>query len=226
MDAHVNSAIAALQCESQGWMSFSHTPLNKLASKIQAWEADLWRHFVPHEWKGEPVTRPEIVFRLERLSRRVFGRYHPGREATALRCVITLNLAHFAVISEVKTAALVLHLLLHCFEELADNAQTGKYHSAWFRRKAACLGIPCPRFGCRCMDVLTGSPFMEWARRSGLRDAPLLSGDSEDEPKRKRIAWVCDCPTTGYFAAGQKVAWTCDECGARAHPKTAKPQTA
>lgn len=218
LDLQVNSAIVALQCGSQDWLTSDRWPLNQIARRMQPWAGSLWTQFMPQHCHMA-VPHPEFVFRLDYFSERVFGSYANGRDSAGLKFVMAFNLVHFPVLSEVHVAALVLHFLLHCSDDMAGVAKPGKYHAAGFRREAERLGILCPKYGCSCAQVIQPSPFLDWARQMGLTDAPLLTKVPGAPSKQTRTAWICDCPMVGYFASGAEVQVTCNRCHALFRPK-------
>jgi hypothetical protein len=88
------------------------------------------------------------------------------------------------------------------------------------------LGIPGPKFGCACTQVVAPSLFIDWARKEGLTDAPFLVVVSEIPSNQTRVPWTCECPLVGYFPNGAKVDATCNRCGAPFRPKTKKTKIA
>jgi len=230
VDAGINHSIALRQCDLKDWTTETHAPLNHASARIQRWAVALWKEFIPAHWAETPVSRPEMVFRLERIARTVPGHYQFGRDGAGLKFVVILNLAHLGA-SEIEVAALVLHMLLHCFEEAAGFGQAKKYHSAWFLRQAVEYGIPGSRFGCSCEQLPDNSRFIRWAHKFGLTYAPFLTemdNKEKDQPKRTRMSYICNCPDSpvGEFAKGLKVGWMCPVCGVCIHPKARKSKSA
>ena len=141
---------------------------------------------------------------------------------TSIGQEISINPRHLVRRSEIEAAETVLHELLHCFEALAGTAPRSQnnYHSAWFRRTAEQLGIPCTRYGAT-LGIRDPSPFMEWARERGLKGRPAGSVETADLPPTsapKRIAWVCSCPNevavAVRVASGSELRARCLRCGA------------
>src|SRR5206468_6709692 len=83
---------------------------------------------------------------------------------------------HLCSRTEIQTAAVTLHELLHLCEDWLGRqtkAPANGYHTSEFRKTAAALGIPSRKFGHEC-GVVPGSPFATWAETRGLQGKPVL----------------------------------------------------
>ena len=205
-DEAINLMIAAFQDGVDGW-KYGATELSPAVKNMREWSDDLWSRFVPTSSNGKDIHQPPLLFRFAAEHARVLGHYVPDRNDTGLRWEISINPRHLSRTAEVELASTVLHELLHCFEDLAGTApkkSKNNYHSAWFRRTAEELGIPCTRYG-GDLGIRDPSRFMDWARERGLRTtnrkvAELAYGSDEGSqdpatpatlPKRK--VWECRC---------------------------------
>lgn len=224
-DDELNAAISSFQAELTDW-KLADLSLSGLARRLHSWADQLWTEFLPKDWKGGAVEKPSFLFLFEWESPRVLGHYRPGRNATGCRWEISLNPANLTRLSEIEVASVALHELLHCFEDIAGSAPSSRngYHSAWLRKIADQLGIPCTRFGCTC-GIRPKSPFSDWANRHGLKGVPVLSivPERAEPPSPKRRAWVCNCPeglvVTVHVASGSKLRARCEVCGDIFYPK-------
>jgi hypothetical protein len=224
-DDKLNAAISSFQAELTDW-KLADLSLSDLARLLHTWSDQLWTEFLPKDWKGVAVDKPSFLFLFEWESPRVLGHYRPGRNATGCRWEISLNPANLTRLTEIEVASVALHELLHCFEDIAGSAPSSRngYHSAWLRKIADQLGIPCTRFGCTC-GIRPKSPFSDWANRHGLKGVPVLSivPERAEPPSPKRKAWICDCPeglaVTIHVARGSKLKARCEVCDALFHPK-------
>lgn len=220
-DEAINQAVARFQVGLSEW-TYRGVELGDVIGNVRAWTRELWDRFIPDEWAGRPVKRPPILFRFESESPRILGHYQPGRNDIGCRWEISLNPRHLPSRSEIELAETVLHELLHCFEDLAGTAPRShnNYHSAWFRKTADALGIPCSRYGAT-LGIREPSPFMDWAHKRGLSGCPAVCVSLPDLPPArapKRFAWACDCPpdvaVTVQVARGSELDARCQRCGA------------
>ena len=227
-DEAINRAIAAFQDELVEWKSGA-TELSPIVKNMREWSDDLWPRFVPASWNGKDIHQPPLLLRFSAEHARVLGHYVPDRNDTGLLWEISINPRHLPLIAEVVLASTVLHELLHCFEDLAGTAPKSKnnYHSAWFRRTAEELGIPCTRYG-GDLGIRDPSPFMDWARQCGLqttnrRVAVPAHGSDEGSSQPatpvtlpKRRVWTCRCATgvrvSVLVARGAELAARCERC--------------
>ena len=208
-----NDVIAAYQDALTDW---SYGPLDLASSvrTIRAWSHSLVGRFFPS------VRAPEFLLRFERESARVLGHYVPGRNDAGLRWEISINPRHLGVRSERETAAVLLHELLHWYEELTRPAQRSRngYHSAFFRGFAERVGIPCTRYGAES-GIVSPSPFASWADEHGLRaDGTPVALPPLPPDVTKRVSWVCECPAgivvTVQVPRGSELRAHCDACRA------------
>jgi predicted SprT family Zn-dependent metalloprotease len=224
-DEELNAAISLFQADLPDW-KLANLALNELASTVRDWAHTLWAEFVPDEWKGCAVPRPTFFFVFQRESPRILGHYHRGRNGAGFRWEISLNPTNLPRLSEIEIASVVLHEELHAFEDLVHCAPRSPngYHSAWLRRTADRLGIPCTKFGRTC-GIRPNSPFSDWAGRYRLGGTPILTmiSDRAESPKPKRKLWRCDCPegkaVKVYTATGSDFRARCEHCGRLFQPQ-------
>jgi len=228
-DEAVNQAISELQAELADWKVAS-IDLGKWIRTVREWADDLWTSFISAEAVGSvAVRRPQFLFCFRPERAHVLGHYVPGRNDAGLRFELSLNPRHLRARSEVQIAATLLHELLHAYEHLIHRAPTAGngYHSAWFRKKAQALGIPCSRFG-RDMGIRPRSPFADWARSRGLdlelQAAPLTQSDGEiHQVREKRRTWICGCPSSVrvivLVARGARLRARCESCDQLYRPR-------
>jgi len=221
-DDAMNRDLAAYQDHLNDW-HYGGADLAQAVTKIRNWSAELWPRFVPAEWKGQAVVQPQILFRFYRDGTAVLGHYHRGRNDAGLRWEVSINPRHLQHRSEAQVASTVLHELLHCFEDITGTMPKSRnnYHSAWFRRHAKFLGIPCTTYG-HDLGIADPSPFAVWAHERGLSfESEMLataSAVNEVHVRPKRAAWICDCPqdqlVVVLVAAGAELRARCGRCGA------------
>ena len=219
-DEKINSLVAGFQDTLGSW-EFGPYDLASLIRKVRDWGTDLWAKFLPEVAGGEKIKQPNVLFCFHWDSPRNLGHYRRGRNAIGLRWEISLNPRHLSRRSEVELAETVLHELLHCYEDLTGTAPRSRnnYHSAWFRKTADHLGIPCTRHGAT-LGILDPSPFMEWARERGLDSnspAPARGSAAPSTPLPKRRSWSCSCPedqaVTVQVPRGSQLRARCILCG-------------
>lgn len=229
-DAIVNDAVARLQPDLRDWR-YGTVPLCDLATTFHDWSTDLWARFLPATWKAVPISMPVFLFCFEPESPRRLGHYRPGRNHIGLRWEINVNPRHLSWRTEAQVAAVVLHELLHCFEDLAGSAPRSRngYHSAWFRRSAGELGIPCTKHGAE-LAMPADSPFARWSAERGLRWSETVTlstvgvggeGMTPGRQSPKRVAWSCECPAATrvvvLVARATELRARCEACGALFH---------
>ena len=221
-DTQINQAIKHFQQNLDEW-NFYGTSFSELITKFHDWSVELWSHFIPSYWKDKPISKPEFLFKFERAGRRVLGHYHRGRNDTGLKYEISINPGWLVARSEAQTAAVVLHELMHAFEEIVgiSSKSRNNYHKKWFCDHAEEIGIPCSKFGAEA-GIVKGSPFAEWTIHRGLnKSKPLVTIDAENAReacKVKRTYWFCDCaprPVRVHVARGTLLNATCNNCGKR-----------
>ena len=196
-ESEINQTIKKYQGELKDW-TFGGESLSEMVRKFHDCSIELWSQFIPSHWNMELVSRPELYFRFQRERRRVLGHYHRGRNDAGLKYEISINPWWLVVRTESQTAAVVLHELMHAFEDIVGISSKGRnnYHKKWFRDHAARIGIPCSKYGAEA-GIVQGSPFAEWVILQGLNESkPLVGIDAEtakDSCKVKRTYWVCGC---------------------------------
>lgn len=224
-DQELNCTVSIYQAELADW-KLGGLALSGLASQLHDWADELWTEFVPAQWKGRAVSKPGFLFVFDREPSRILGHYHRGRNQAGIRWEISINPANLSRLSPIQIASIVLHELLHCFEDIVGSAPRSHngYHSTWLRKLANQLGIPCTKFGCSC-GIRPASAFMDWATRHGLKGTPLLHPVPElvEPAKQKRQPWICECPTgravTVYVPTGSKLLARCERCQALFRPR-------
>lgn len=215
-----NRAVAEYQRTLTDWRAGEHD-LADLVLKLRPWASSLLDRFVI-----EPVPRPEFLFRFRREEPIVLGHYVPHRNDIGLRWEISFNPLHVGRRSERQIAAVLMHELLHWLEGTIKPTQLNPngYHSAWFRKRAQAIGIPCTKYGAE-LGILVPSPFTTWADERGLtgtpgafRLPPTTSGTTPSPSRRrsKRDAWTCACPTdariTVQVPRGSELLARCERC--------------
>jgi hypothetical protein len=214
VDNTISRAIAGHQDALTDW-SYGPVDLADEVRKIRSWSRDLLHAFFPSR------CAPQFVFRFEREGPRVLGHYVPGRNDAGLRWEISINPRHLCTRSERQVAAVLLHELLHSFEEAVrpPRRTANGYRSAWFRSFAEELGIPCTRYGAE-LGIITPSRFTSWADERGLREDATSEIQAAalvvDEPLSKRVPWVCACPpavlVTVQVPRGSELLARCERC--------------
>ena len=219
MEAAVKGSIASFQSRLEDWR-MEELNLGQLASNIRGW-IDYWSRLICDGHKGRPLFHPCFIG-FERRPFVTLGCYKAGRNPNGLTRELSVNPANFNRFSEKQVAAVVVHFVLHCFlEQTGGCGCNHHYHSSHFRSLAGTLGIPAGPRGCSCeIRNDPASPFMTWARASGLGDTPLIRSGGKKRPKR--MPWTCQCGVVGYFASGVKVDLFCGNCHTRMSPKTRK----
>lgn len=215
-DDATNRAVADHQDTRTDW-TYGSLDLATEVGKLRSWAHDLLDQFFSAQ------RAPEFLFRFEREGWRVLGHYRPGRNDTGLRWEISVNPQHLTDRSEQQTAAVLLHELLHWYEESVrqPRAKRNGYHSAWFRSFADDFGIPCTRYGAE-LGIVSPSRFTAWADERGLQaditSHVAASAISRDEALPKRVPWVCECPSgtliTVQVPRGSDLRAHCDGCHA------------
>ena len=128
-DTEINQTIKQFQQNLDDW-EFYGTSFSKLIEKFHEWSVELWSRFIPSRWNDKPVSRPELLFKFQREGRRVLGHYHRGRNDTGLKYEISINPGWLVVRTEAQTAAVVLHELMHTFEDIVgiSSKSRNNYH--------------------------------------------------------------------------------------------------
>ena len=216
-DAEINQAIAVFQDGLGDWSYAGCKDLSIFIKKIREWAVDLWTDLVAE--KGEEY--PIVFFRFQREGGGRLGHYQPARNDSGLKLEIGINPKHLSAEPDIDLAETVIHELLHLYEDLWGNPprSANNYHSAWFRRRARGLGIPCSRYGAG-QGRIDPSPFVEWARQQGLDGIHTHGHLDEEAPScrpPKRDPWDCGCPrgerVSVLVPRASVLAARCERCG-------------
>jgi hypothetical protein len=234
LDAGIAADLARFQAELDGWEG-GGVDLSECSALLQRWGNELWNELLPSHFNGELVSKPELVFTFDRQGARVLGHYRSGRNGIGLLHEVGVNARHLGQLRPDELAAVLLHELVHCFEDTvgaAPRADKKNYHSVWFRRTADRLGIPCTTHGA-ARGIVVDSPFGSWCVTQGLASAPVWGAKRGAEkgaenaassgvaagasPRAKRVPWTCGCAPKGgvqvLVARASVLKAHCDQCG-------------
>lgn len=228
-DAQINRQLAVFQDGLRDWTrSIRGTTIDFAAviRRIRTWAVDLWNTFLHASSAERTVETPEFQLSLSGRSGRVLGHYVPGRNGAGLRFEVNINPRYLFSMSELKVAAVLLHELMHCLEDItqvsARSAGHNNYHTKWFRDFTGRLGIPCSKWG-HFGGVESDSPFARWAVAHQLEGSPLIvlrPAEPAVSPcgnAPRRATWICECTPEErvlvLVARGQVLRARCEGCG-------------
>lgn len=226
-DDGVLEAIAVHQKHLSDWTLRTNAgkvfDLSACARTTDTWVDSLRDELIPCTWpSGKRIEHPRILLTFAVLRHDVLGHFRPRRNQHGLLWEVGLNPAAMLHRTDVQTASVLLHELLHVCEEVAGRPARGRhnYHSSSFRAVAETLGIPCSRYG-RETGVVRGSLFSSWATRHGLSfgDCSFLRDAAPDEDrvavaKAKRLPWECNCGFKVWVPRAQVLNAKCRSCRA------------
>jgi SprT-like family protein len=177
-----------------------------------------------HEWNERfnrvfdlGLQTPAI--RIEPISARKFGTYHPGRNGFGLGHEITLNSRHLdrPLADQLRT---LLHELIHQWQTLYGKSGKNNYHNRQFQQKAALYGVLVDNRGYN-LGVEPGR-FTTLLIEHGVDVSALDSPGSPGEPQRftaplvrgdsKQKKWACGCTNV---RCAVELAARCERCGIR-----------
>jgi SprT-like family protein len=150
---------------------------------------------------------PVSFVRFERARRTSGGRYLRGRNSVGALHEILLNTQHLdRPLHEVL--GMLLHAMIHEWQELYGTPGKGGYHNREFCARAQALGIPCPtRYEHACAEYR--DPFVALLRRHGVdvaRSTPTPPEPGFSHAKK----WSCGCTN---IRAAVVVEARCLRCG-------------
>lgn len=180
-----------------------------------------WRTHVRflHEWAERfnsefQLAIPTPAIQLDAIERRALGRYRHGRNGFGLRHEIALNTSYLArPVAEVLEV--LLHELLHEWQELHGKPGKNNYHNKAFRERARSFGLIVDNWG-HSLGVVPGL-FTALLEQFGVdavslpvpKDPPQMLKPSGEAKQKK---WSCSC--TNVWAA-TRVDAVCRLCGER-----------
>jgi hypothetical protein len=152
------------------------------------------------------VDVPDVVIGTARLRRSIMGYYVIGRDAFRLRGSVMLNTIYLRL-PMCWVLEVLCHEVLHFAEELSgemSRATHSAYHTAWFRRHAEQIGIPCTREGASVGNELSpSSPFGKLLLQHGIKLLALRGGgDDRPGPHATRVGLPPPRTTQARFTCG------------------------
>lgn len=155
---------------------------------------------------------PQVVISVEKLSKKQFGHYKPGRDGLGLKWRVALNIVHFTR-PRWDVLRTLLHEQIHCLQlETPKAAKT--HHDSVYRGWLEQLGIPCDPKG-HSLGVTEGSPFDLYLKRHKVEgNAALLSKKDAEvvKPKGSTLRkFSCPCGVNVRVGKAEFSA-TCNLC--------------
>ena len=158
---------------------------------------------------------PPAAISVGRSRKETLGWYLPVRDPLGLRFRININELYIG-----SPLALILGILLHEGLHLEEDVRrhrqrAGSYHSSWFRKRAAELGIPTDEGG-HWRGIEPGGRFAALLKRHGVALDEQIASSSPPEtrgtPGGSRLAkWSCGC-TNVRVSSGVELMANCDRC--------------
>jgi hypothetical protein len=154
-----------------------------------------------HEWAVRFNVRfklnvPEIVLCLDRLPSKQFGHFRYGHNPLGLRGEIAINSRYVSADREPwELLGVVLHALIHGWQQANGKRHDAHHHDVAFREKACEVGLIVDRNG--MTGYAADSPF-----KDVLREFGIAVPDGEVKPVvvtpgvgSKLVKWTCRCGT-------------------------------
>jgi hypothetical protein len=205
------------------------SPTNLIADVINdnlkdhALAASDWRYreavAVLHDWASRfnqefGLDLQTAVIGLDRMSVRLLGTYHGGRNAVGLRHQILLNTAHLGR-PLCEQLATLLHEQIHQWQSQFGRGGKNNYHNLQFRIMAAKFGLLEDDRG-RTLGIEPG-PFTNLLAKHGVdmgtlplaHEKPVFTRRPKGDSKLRK--WSCPCGTNVRCAVALKA--QCLKCG-------------
>jgi hypothetical protein len=136
---------------------------------------------------------PEMALRIDDLPRSCLGHFRSGHNGFGLKCEIAINGRYLPSLTIWEVLGVLLHELLHAWQEQHGSPSGGNHHNTEFRSKADSLGLIIGKRG--VMGFHAASLWKDLLRRFGI-EVP-----SEEIPPRERRVkgnskskkWICGC---------------------------------
>ena len=156
------------------------------------------------------------AIRIECISARKLGTYHPGRNGFGLGHEITLNARHLdrSFADQLRT---LLHELLHEWQSLYGKSGRRNYHNRQFRQKCRLYGLIVDARGYN-LGVAPGRFTILLAQNGVDLTALRVPGNEDEHPVALAIRrgdsklkkWSCGCTNV---RCAVKLAARCERCG-------------
>jgi hypothetical protein len=178
-----------------------------LLSTLQEWSV---RFVVEFE-----LDVPKLALCVDCLPVSRLGHFRPGHNGFGLEGEIAINARYVGMLAEWEILGVLLHELLHAWQQRHGEPSGGNHHNEEFRRKARSLGLLIGRGG--VTGYADSGPF-----RDLLRGRGVLMPDGEMPPRERRVQgnsksskWSCGCTNV---RCATRLQATCHLCGQRFAP--------
>lgn len=154
-----------------------------------------------HEWAVRfnvqfKLNVPEFVLCLDRLPSKQLGHFRYGHNSFGLRGEIAINSRYVSADREPwELLGVVLHALIHGWQQETGKRRDVHHHDAAFRQKARELGLVVERNG--VTGYAAESPFKDLLRQLGIAvpDGEVKPVQIKPAVGSKLVKWTCKCGT-------------------------------
>ncbi len=139
------------------------------------------------------INGPAI--KIDRLTRRCYGHYRPGRNGFGLCNEVAINERHIGIREYWQTLGTLLHELLHAEQSQSGKPGKNNYHNKAFRKKAESLGLIVDQWG-RTQYSPKPSLFLDILAKYGVvvaTDIPIPIVLAPKPGNSKLKLWICEC---------------------------------
>jgi hypothetical protein len=169
----------------------------------------------PQEWAERfnvefKLDVPQVALCIEHLPAHVGGHFRCGHNGFGLKGEIALN-ARYLSLPAFEVLGILLHEMLHGWQEIHGRPGKGNYHNREFCAKAKSLGLLVDRRGRQ--GYAPESPFKEFLKGFDVAvpaiERPLPKERANGNSKMKK--WSCGCTNVRCAVADLRV--QCLKCG-------------
>jgi hypothetical protein len=155
---------------------------------------------------------PEVVLSVGMLPLSRLAQFRYGHNDMGLKGEVAINARYLSGLNVWEVLGILLHELLHGWQQAHGTPGRGNHHNTEFREKAAALGLIVDRRG--ITGYAAHSPFKDLLRRHGI---PVPDGEVAPRERRakgdsKMKRWSCACPVNIRCAVKHLHA-KCLDCG-------------
>lgn len=158
----------------------------EIMSLLQLWAARFILEF--------KLEIPEVALCLDQLSIREAGHFRYGHNGFGLRGEIALNTRYLPPHREFwEVLGVLLHELLHAWQQAHGHPGKGNHHNREFRDKARDLGLVIDERGVTGYSART--PFKDLLQEQGvwIPEGEVLPVEEKRKGASKLLKWSCGC---------------------------------
>ncbi len=174
---------------------------------------DHWRAILCTEFKLEI---PEAALSVDRLRCHRLGQFRFGHNGLGLRGEIVLNSKHYDRPGDWEMLGILLHELLHGWQQAHGRPGKRNYHNTQFRAKAREFGLIVDSGGCQWYEP--DGPFIRLLRSHGVEVSDVVPAPGESARlarvgSSKLKKWSCGCTNVRVAVEDFRARCLKPECG-------------